>query len=85
MDVIQDIGWVISLGNAFTGQYESYSSDDEHSALLHRYSPFHLYVLSTSNGLDCSVSHSEQFLNLFLNFVHKTMGLLSFEGAALHD
>ncbi|OWM69676.1 hypothetical protein CDL15_Pgr025525 [Punica granatum] len=36
LDVIQDIDWVISLGNAFTRQYELYTSDDEHSALLHR-------------------------------------------------
>ncbi|XP_059462470.1 protein SHOOT GRAVITROPISM 6 isoform X2 [Corylus avellana] len=36
LDVIQDANWVISLGNAFTKQYELYTSDDEHSALLHR-------------------------------------------------
>ncbi|KAF9680217.1 hypothetical protein SADUNF_Sadunf06G0098200 [Salix dunnii] len=36
LDVIQDIDWVISLGNAFTYQYELYTSDNEHSALLHR-------------------------------------------------
>ncbi|XP_024022984.1 protein SHOOT GRAVITROPISM 6 [Morus notabilis] len=36
LDVIQDAVWVISLGNAFTKQYELYTSDDEHSALLHR-------------------------------------------------
>lgn len=36
LDVIQDIDWVISLGNSFTRQYELYTSDDEHSALLHR-------------------------------------------------
>ncbi|XP_030541094.1 protein SHOOT GRAVITROPISM 6 isoform X2 [Rhodamnia argentea] len=36
LDVIQDIDWVISLGNSFTRQYELYVSDDEHSALLHR-------------------------------------------------
>ncbi|KAJ4833816.1 Protein SHOOT GRAVITROPISM 6 [Turnera subulata] len=36
LDVIQDIEWVISLGNAFTNQYELYTHDDEHSALLHR-------------------------------------------------
>lgn len=36
LDVIQDTDWVISLGNAFTKQYELYTSDDEHSALLHR-------------------------------------------------
>ncbi|RVX11992.1 Protein SHOOT GRAVITROPISM 6 [Vitis vinifera] len=37
LDVIQDTEWVISLGNAFSRQYELYTSDDEHSALLHRY------------------------------------------------
>lgn len=37
LDVIQDVDWVISLGNSFAKQYELYSSDDEHSALLHRY------------------------------------------------
>lgn len=37
LDVIQDAEWMISLGNAFTGHYELYTSDDEHSALLHRY------------------------------------------------
>ncbi|XP_070008856.1 protein SHOOT GRAVITROPISM 6 isoform X2 [Nicotiana sylvestris] len=36
LDVIQDVDWVISLGNAFEKQYELYSPDDEHSALLHR-------------------------------------------------
>ncbi|KAL5546037.1 hypothetical protein UlMin_005724 [Ulmus minor] len=36
LDVIQDADWVISLGNAFTKQYELYTPDDEHSALLHR-------------------------------------------------
>ncbi|WJZ93744.1 hypothetical protein VitviT2T_012661 [Vitis vinifera] len=36
LDVIQDTEWVISLGNAFSRQYELYTSDDEHSALLHR-------------------------------------------------
>nr|POE91853.1 protein shoot gravitropism 6 [Quercus suber] len=36
LDVIQDTNWVISLGNAFTKQYELYTSSDEHSALLHR-------------------------------------------------
>lgn len=33
----QDTDWVISLGNAFSKQYELYTSEDEHSALLHRY------------------------------------------------
>ncbi|KAL7600642.1 hypothetical protein Lser_V15G27245 [Lactuca serriola] len=36
LDVVQDIDWVISLGNAFAKQYELYTYDDEHSALLHR-------------------------------------------------
>lgn len=36
LDVIQDADWVISLGNAFAKQYELYTSDDDHSALLHR-------------------------------------------------
>ncbi|GAB2235811.1 hypothetical protein Drorol1_Dr00026252 [Drosera rotundifolia] len=36
LDVTQDPDWLISLGNAFAGQYELYVSDDEHSALLHR-------------------------------------------------
>ncbi|XP_019054507.1 PREDICTED: protein SHOOT GRAVITROPISM 6 isoform X2 [Nelumbo nucifera] len=36
LDVIQDPEWLISLGNAFTKQYELYTSDDEHTALLHR-------------------------------------------------
>ncbi|OMO81848.1 Armadillo-like helical [Corchorus capsularis] len=36
LDVIQDIDWVISLGNVFTKQYALYTPDDEHSALLHR-------------------------------------------------
>ncbi|KAL7612350.1 hypothetical protein Lser_V15G05895 [Lactuca serriola] len=35
LDVVQDIDWVISLGNAFAKQYELYTYDDEHSALLH--------------------------------------------------
>ncbi|KAL7597073.1 hypothetical protein Lser_V15G27549 [Lactuca serriola] len=36
LDVVQDIDWVISLGNAFAKQYELYTYDDEHYALLHR-------------------------------------------------
>ncbi|KAK9158693.1 hypothetical protein Scep_005267 [Stephania cephalantha] len=36
LDVIEDTEWVISLGNAFSEQYELYTSRDEHSALLHR-------------------------------------------------
>ncbi|XP_071701301.1 protein SHOOT GRAVITROPISM 6 [Rutidosis leptorrhynchoides] len=36
LDVVQDTDWVISLGNAFAKQYELYTSDDEHAALLHR-------------------------------------------------
>ncbi|CAI9271191.1 unnamed protein product [Lactuca saligna] len=36
LDVVQDIDWVISLGNAFAKQYELYTYGDEHSALLHR-------------------------------------------------
>lgn len=36
LDVIQDNDWVISLGDAFTQQYELYMPDDEHSGLLHR-------------------------------------------------
>ncbi|KAI7751520.1 LOW QUALITY PROTEIN: hypothetical protein M8C21_022432 [Ambrosia artemisiifolia] len=36
LDVVQDTDWVISLGNAFAKQYELYTTDDEHSALLHR-------------------------------------------------
>uniref|UniRef100_A0A2P2LR37 Protein SHOOT GRAVITROPISM 6 isoform X2 n=1 Tax=Rhizophora mucronata TaxID=61149 RepID=A0A2P2LR37_RHIMU len=36
LDVIQGTDWVISLGNAFTNQYQLYTPDDEHSALLHR-------------------------------------------------
>lgn len=34
--MIQDADWLMSLGNAFAEQYELYSTDDEHSALLHR-------------------------------------------------
>ncbi|CAI9097916.1 OLC1v1034435C1 [Oldenlandia corymbosa var. corymbosa] len=36
LDVIQDTDWIVSLGNAFTKQYELYTAEDEHSALLHR-------------------------------------------------
>ncbi|GAV58925.1 hypothetical protein CFOL_v3_02458 [Cephalotus follicularis] len=36
LDVIQDSDWVISLGNAFTKQYELYTPYEEHSAILHR-------------------------------------------------
>lgn len=35
--MIQDPDWVISLGNSFAKQYGLYTSEDEHSALLHRY------------------------------------------------
>ncbi|WOH06122.1 hypothetical protein DCAR_0625545 [Daucus carota subsp. sativus] len=36
LDVVQDNNWIISLGNAFAEQYELYTFDDDHSALLHR-------------------------------------------------
>ncbi|PQQ19778.1 protein SHOOT GRAVITROPISM 6 [Prunus yedoensis var. nudiflora] len=36
LDVIQDSDWVMPFGNAITKQYGLYTSDDEHSALLHR-------------------------------------------------
>ncbi|KAG9442187.1 hypothetical protein H6P81_018041 [Aristolochia fimbriata] len=36
LDVIEDPEWVMSLGNAFTDQYELYAADHEHAALLHR-------------------------------------------------
>lgn len=36
LDVVQDSDWVISLGNAFAEQYELYTFDDDHAALLHR-------------------------------------------------
>ncbi|PIA54938.1 hypothetical protein AQUCO_00901089v1 [Aquilegia coerulea] len=36
LDVVEDTGWVVALGDAFSDQYELYTSDDEHSALLHR-------------------------------------------------
>ncbi|KAL9672971.1 hypothetical protein QQ045_029224 [Rhodiola kirilowii] len=36
LDVIQDADWLMSLGNVFAEQYELYTTDDEHSALLHR-------------------------------------------------
>ncbi|XP_038697854.1 protein SHOOT GRAVITROPISM 6 isoform X2 [Tripterygium wilfordii] len=36
LDVVQDVSWLVSLGNAFSIQYELYMPDDEHSALLHR-------------------------------------------------
>ncbi|KAH7690563.1 Armadillo-like helical-containing protein [Dioscorea alata] len=36
LDVVQDIEWIMALGNAFTRQYILYAADDEHSALLHR-------------------------------------------------
>ncbi|KAF7804391.1 protein SHOOT GRAVITROPISM 6 isoform X1 [Senna tora] len=36
LDMIQDVDWVMSLGNVFTKHYELYTPDDEHAALLHR-------------------------------------------------
>ncbi|XP_031119472.1 protein SHOOT GRAVITROPISM 6 isoform X1 [Ipomoea triloba] len=36
LDVIQNVDWVLLLGNTFARQYELYKSDNEHSALLHR-------------------------------------------------
>lgn len=36
LDVVQECDWVISLGNAFAEQYELYTFDDDHAALLHR-------------------------------------------------
>ncbi|XP_074355121.1 protein SHOOT GRAVITROPISM 6 isoform X2 [Apium graveolens] len=36
LDVVQDSDWIISLGNAFAKQYDLYTFDDDHSALLHR-------------------------------------------------
>uniref|UniRef100_M4DL42 Uncharacterized protein n=1 Tax=Brassica campestris TaxID=3711 RepID=M4DL42_BRACM len=36
LDVTHDADWVISLGNAFAKQYNLYTPDDDHAALLHR-------------------------------------------------
>ncbi|CAA6662595.1 unnamed protein product [Spirodela intermedia] len=36
LDIAQDMECVTQLGNSFTSQYDLYSVDDEHSALLHR-------------------------------------------------
>ncbi|KAK3148379.1 hypothetical protein QOZ80_3BG0294260 [Eleusine coracana subsp. coracana] len=36
LDVVNDSEWVISLGDAFTRQYDLYDKSDGHSALLHR-------------------------------------------------
>ncbi|XP_074269139.1 protein SHOOT GRAVITROPISM 6 isoform X2 [Silene latifolia] len=36
LDVSQDADWIIILGDTFAKQYDLYTSDDEHSALLHR-------------------------------------------------
>jgi hypothetical protein len=36
LDVIQDSEWTISLVNVFAEQYELYTPDDDHAALLHR-------------------------------------------------
>ncbi|KAF9599000.1 hypothetical protein IFM89_033345 [Coptis chinensis] len=36
LDVIENREWVISLGDVLAEQYELYTSDDKHSALLHR-------------------------------------------------
>ncbi|KAH9621654.1 hypothetical protein KSS87_017788 [Heliosperma pusillum] len=36
LDVSQDADWIIILGETFAKQYDLYTSDDEHSALLHR-------------------------------------------------
>lgn len=36
LDVLQDMKWIMSLGNAFERQYVLYVGDDAHSALLHR-------------------------------------------------
>ncbi|CAI9271209.1 unnamed protein product [Lactuca saligna] len=49
LDVVQDIDWVISLGNAFAKKYELYTYDDEHSALLHRNQP---EIVALENSLE---------------------------------
>ncbi|KAJ7528347.1 hypothetical protein O6H91_16G095300 [Diphasiastrum complanatum] len=36
LDVIQSLEWTMSLGNAFTSQYDLYTGDNQHTALLHR-------------------------------------------------
>lgn len=36
LDVSQDTDWIIILGDAFAEQYELYTTEDEHSGLLHR-------------------------------------------------
>ncbi|XP_021743434.1 protein SHOOT GRAVITROPISM 6-like isoform X1 [Chenopodium quinoa] len=36
LDVGQDADWVLALGDVFAKQYELYTPEDEHSALLHR-------------------------------------------------
>ncbi|CAI9271194.1 unnamed protein product [Lactuca saligna] len=56
LDVVQDIDWVISLGNAFAKQYELYTYDDEHSALLHSFLNACLFWcwIKWSSGLVCA-------------------------------
>ncbi|KAI7744344.1 hypothetical protein M8C21_013797 [Ambrosia artemisiifolia] len=56
---VQDTDWVISLGNAFDKQYELYTTDDEHSALLHSLEK-HIDLLSL-------FPHSK---NLFIIYQH---------------
>lgn len=56
LDVIQDVDWVISLGNSFSNQYELYQSDDEHSALLHRY-------------VQCYETHFYQWIKFYPHFI----------------
>lgn len=66
LDVIQDPDWVISLGNAFTNQYELYTPDDEHAALLHRYWFLNYVVLI----LYKSNNDPPSMFFLFLNKIH---------------
>ncbi|CAI9294257.1 unnamed protein product [Lactuca saligna] len=56
LDVVQDIDWVISLGNAFAKQYELYTYDDEHYALLHSFLNASLFWcwIKWSSGLVCA-------------------------------
>ncbi|CAI9297683.1 unnamed protein product [Lactuca saligna] len=56
LDVVQDIDWVISIGNAFAKQYELYTYDDEHSALLHSFLNAGLFWcwIKWSSGLVCA-------------------------------
>uniref|UniRef100_A0A7N0TTV8 SGR6 n=2 Tax=Kalanchoe fedtschenkoi TaxID=63787 RepID=A0A7N0TTV8_KALFE len=81
LDVIQDTDWLMSLGNVFAEQYELYTTDDEHSALLHRCLGMLLQRVDdryyVKNKIDWMYAHSNIAFPMNRLGLAKAMGLVA--------